>query len=365
MLLYATAVWTGAVVLNVDDWQLPEEPKPQPVQAPVEKPVVRPASASDGKEITIKLGAAYTPVSSTTDSSEIAVLKRSAEQLQKRLAGKSRFYVVFNANIQPTLDTTIEIPEGIRYALVRFGQPDGPYRLFLFEADGDQRLLAVAQDIDGLLSLNRIYGTSFEVTRNDFTQAFPKVPHKVLPNTKDKKTYHAYQLPGPVFVVFADEQLAEQFMDERTFTDFANRLQGSGIVPTEEAAPDPEETPELAPVDTPPARQSFKELVRSGTIFERMRRAEEEERRRAWEEMEGPWFGGPERDSEGAIGNSRTPARERSYSGPSKGSAGKNSRAQSGRNNRSTQRSNAGRNNRNTQRSNGRNKRNTQRSRSR
>ncbi len=364
MLLYATAVWTGAVVLNVEDWQLPEEPKPQPVKAPVTKPVARPVPPPDGKEITIKLGAAYTPVSSTTDSSEIAVLKRSAEQLQKRLAGKSRFYVVFNANIKPTLDTIIEIPEGIRYALVRFGQPNGPYRLFLFEADADQKLLAVAQDVEGLLSLNRIYGTSFEVTRKDFTQAFPKVPHKVLPNTKDKKTYHAYQLPGPVFVVFADEQLAEQFMDEPTFTDFANRLQGSGIVQTEEVAPDPEETPELAPVDTPPARQSFKELVRSGTIFERMRRAEEEERRRAWEEMEGPWFGGPARDPDDAVGNSRTPARERSYTGPNKGSAGKG-KAQSGRNNRNAQRSNAGRNSRNTQRSNGRNNRNTQRSRSR
>ena len=140
LVLVATALYATAGN-DLDNWQLPPE---QQVQKP-EVPKIEPPKTSakpqgkEEEEIVIEmsdLATSYAPAATRADANTIYVFKRSAKEHLNRLAGKSRFYVMFNADVVAAYDDIIYTDTGAQYALVRYGQENADnYRKFLFEGD--------------------------------------------------------------------------------------------------------------------------------------------------------------------------------------------------------------------------------------
>ena len=227
--MLTVSLWAVPSVTDLDSWQLPD-PEPKPVATSVARLVAKQPAAKQkvapskktGKEITIEMTGtpSYRSASTTHDPSEIPVMRRSAAQLEKTLADKGRFYVLFNANVVSTIDTSLTGKDGTRYAFVQFGRDGENYRKFLFEGQGNQRLLAVADDVPGIVRLNTHYQINMPISEKDFKKAYPKAELTVAENEQDKKTYNTYQINGPVFFVFAGGKLTGQFSQKAELSDY-------------------------------------------------------------------------------------------------------------------------------------------------
>lgn len=249
--MLTVSLWAVPSVTDLDSWQLPDpEPEPKPVAASVARPVAKQKvapSKKGGKEITIEMtgSPSYRSASTTHDPNEIPVMRRSAAQLEKTLADKGRFYVLFNANVVSSIDTSLTGQDGTRYAFVQFGQDGDNYRKFLFEGQGNQRLLAVADDIPGVVRLNTRYKINMPISEKDFKKAYPKAELTVAKNEQEKKTYNTYQINGPVFLVFADGKLTGQFSKKGELSDYLQsvnaKLPEVPVIQQEQSFPTPEE----------------------------------------------------------------------------------------------------------------------------
>lgn len=226
LILVATAVYATAAS-NLDNWQLPPEPK-QVRKAAHKKTSAKPKE----EEIVIEMSGAatpYAPAATRTDADAVYVFKRSAREHINRLAGKSRFYVMFNADVVAAFDDIIYADNGAQYALVRYGQEGGDnYRKFLFEGGGDQKLLAVADSTADILAINKKYNVNIGLTETEFKKSFPNAIFTPITNAQNGKEYHAYQI-GDSFVVFEGGKLAYQFANAQAFSAYMNTLSAANM----------------------------------------------------------------------------------------------------------------------------------------
>ncbi len=275
-------VWAAPSVTDLDSWQLPEPEPAKPVVTPARPHVpAGPQSVDNEPEFKVEMTGSsyYTAAKNTQDPDEIPVLRRSAAQLAKRLANKGRFYVLLNANVVSTQDNIITAKDGTRYAYVRFGKDGSTYRKFLFEAGGDQKLVAVADSVPDVLQLNARYGVNIGPTENDFKRAYPKAIVTTVKNEQENKEYHSYQIDGPVFLIFENEKLVQQFARANELAAF---MQTIGAANTGVAAQQAKEQTELERVRLEeqarrnrnrhrhPARPPHKALIEGGTVEDQM-----------------------------------------------------------------------------------------------
>ena len=261
----------GAVpsLTDLDSWQIPDEPEPVKQETP--KPAPKPA-VDAGPEIVIEMdsGATVQGPSRSQSSNEIAILNRSAAQLAKNLAGKSRFYVLFNANTKSTADTKVKSLDGTPYALLLFGQEDKNYRQLLFKYWDDQPLVAVAENKADKLKIFQTYQVNLGLTENDFTEAYPQAQASMVEDSIDHTLYNAYKLDDTFFVVFKEGQPLASFTSEIDFLAYTEKLKN--LPPKETAEPRAPKKSIYAPHIPVAPRPKFSDLVRQGTFQERMYR---------------------------------------------------------------------------------------------
>lgn len=221
---------------DLDNWQLPPEkeapkkvvaPKTQPKRVPPKK-----AAPKNEKEIVIEMSGTsnvVSPALTRTDADEIPVFKRTADQLMARLAGKSRFYVMFNAYVVATFDDIIYADNGTKYALVRYGQEGDNYRKFLFEEGGDQKLLAVADSAAGVLAINKKYNVNIGLTEAEFKKSYPNAVFNTVTDVQNGKEFHAYQIAGSLFLLFENGKLVYQFDTPEAFSAYMNTLSAANM----------------------------------------------------------------------------------------------------------------------------------------
>ncbi len=234
-LILATTALYATAASDLDNWQLPPENNVERSVAPSvskTKPKAKPKPKRE-EEIVIEMSGTatpYTPAATRTDADAVYVFKRTAKEHINRLAGKSRFYVMFNADVVAAFDDIIYADNGAQYALVRYGQEGGDnYRKFLFEGGGDQKLLAVADSAAGVLAINKKYNVNIGLTEAEFKKSFPNAIFTPVTNAQNGKEYHAYQLAGDSFVVFEGGQLAYQFANPEAFSAYMNTLSAANM----------------------------------------------------------------------------------------------------------------------------------------
>ena len=159
----------------------------------------------------------------------------------------------------------METPDGTRYAFVRFGKEEGPYRKFLFEGEGDQTLLAVADDLDGTLSIFTRYGVNLEITPQAVQRAYPRVAATALTAADHAGEYTAYVLPDNRYLIFKNKMLERVFPTKEEYDAFTKDL----------ATPKPAPVAAVQTVQPPVAvaprpRRVRKALVEGGTIEDKM-----------------------------------------------------------------------------------------------
>ena len=219
------AATTAMAANSLDDWQLPPEGE-------VARPVAPAENKPKEEEIVIEMAGAtatVAPAATRTDVDEILVFKRTAAQLINRLAGKSRFYVMFNATAVASFDDTIYADNGAKYALVRYGQEGDNYRKFLFEDGGDQKLLAVADNAATVLAMNKKYNVNVGLTETEFKKSYPKAIFSTVTDAQNNKEYHSYQIAGPMFLLFENGKLAYQFDTPEAFSAYMNTLSAANM----------------------------------------------------------------------------------------------------------------------------------------
>lgn len=284
-------------LLDLDSWQLPPEPDPvkkeavpaQPAAEPKpsteSKPIAKPkasaksksratkapAKENAGDEIKIEMTGTsnYVSVGDSQDPNEIPVMRRTQQQLAKRLTNTSRFYLIFNADRVAAVDGYLTAPNGARYAFVSFGEETGPFRKFLFEPDGTQQFIAVTDNVAGVLELNAIYQINMGLHEEALHQAYPKAVATVVEDVKNNKKYHVYQIEDTWFLVFDNSSLVKQFSAAEELEEFTQQIVASNAA----LAPQPMPVP---PPPVPPehrkrsAKHRLKALITGGTTEDKM-----------------------------------------------------------------------------------------------
>ena len=280
LVMLAAPLWAAPSLTDLDSWQLPEDPEPAK-PAVVEK---KPAPVEDTRpELVIDMDGGTTRTRATRDVNEITVLNKTVSQLSKQLAGKNRFYVMFNANMTATSDISVKAEDGTRYAVVQYGKEPN-YRACLFKEGVEQPLVSVAGSTTDKLGWYRIYGVNVGLQESDFTKAYPNTSATEIIGKEDNKVYKVYPFEKNFSVIFNDGKPIRHFYSEEELNAFTDQLQG--ILPPEEEKPAiviSRRTISKPVEETVKPKQSFKALVKEGTIAERRKKAREK-LERTWEE---------------------------------------------------------------------------------
>lgn len=162
-------------------------------------------------------------VAQPTADDGVAVFAYSADQLAARFAGKTRKEVLYTINTVSSLDTTVTSTSGKEYALVRYGKSSDNFRVFLFEFKLPQKLLAVADDVKGVLALNEKYGINTPLTERDLTAQAPQTFITTITDVANNRQYTAYQ-SGDTYLLFQDGILKRTFTDSREFSAYMTTL---------------------------------------------------------------------------------------------------------------------------------------------
>lgn len=140
----------------------------------------------------------------------VAVFSYSADQLAALFAGKTRKEVLYTVNTVSSLDTTVKSTSGKEYALVRYGKNSDDFRVFLFEFKLPQKLVAVVDDVKGVLALNEKYGINSTLAEKDLKDQAPQTYLTTITNVATNQTYTAYQ-SGDKYLVFQNGALKHTF----------------------------------------------------------------------------------------------------------------------------------------------------------
>lgn len=234
--------------MDIDSWQLPEEepaPAKQAEASKTQKQKKSPKNKMPELKVQMTGGNQYAVASSTRDVTEIDIMNKSAKELLSSLAGRDRFHILFNANLPTTSDTVMRAADGKEYAVAVFGDEEqNHYRILVFLNNLAQPLIATADDIFGKLALLDRYKLNVGITEEEVQRTFPDLTPKQITGQEDQEQYVSYQLDGPVFLLFKDNQLVKKFNKEQDFKDYINILQG----PQEEPEPQPALVEQVTPV---------------------------------------------------------------------------------------------------------------------
>ena len=140
----------------------------------------------------------------------VAVFAYDANQLAARFAGKTRKEVLYTINTVSSKDMTVKSTNGTEYALVRYGKGSDDFRIFLFEFKLPQKLLAVADNVQGVLAMNEKYGINAPLTERDLTAQAPQTYLTTITNMATNQTYTTYQ-SGDAYLVFQNGALKHTF----------------------------------------------------------------------------------------------------------------------------------------------------------
>ena len=162
-------------------------------------------------------------VAQSTADDGVAVFAYSADQLAARFAGKTRKEVLYTINTVSSVDTTVKSTSGKEYALVRYGKNSDDFRIFLFEFKLPQKLVAVADDVKGVLALNEKYGLTTTLTENDFSTQAPQALITTITDVANGREYTAYQ-SGDTYLLFQNGVLKRTFTDSREFSAYMATL---------------------------------------------------------------------------------------------------------------------------------------------
>ena len=140
----------------------------------------------------------------------VAVFSYNADQLAALFAGKTRKEVLYTVNTVSSLDTTVKSTSGKEYALVRYGKTNDDFRVFLFESNSPQKLVAVTDTVKGVLALDEKYGITINLPEKDFTAQAPQTYLTTITNVATNQIYTAYQ-SGNKYLVFQNGALKHTF----------------------------------------------------------------------------------------------------------------------------------------------------------
>lgn len=153
----------------------------------------------------------------------VAVFSYNADQLAARFADKTRKDVLYTINTVSSIDTTVKSTSGKEYALVRYGKTSDDFRVFLFDFKVPQKLLAVADDVQGVLAMNEKYGLTNTLTEKDFKKQGAQAFITTVSDVANGKEYTAYQ-SGDMYLLFQDGVLKRTFTDSREFSAYMTTL---------------------------------------------------------------------------------------------------------------------------------------------
>ena len=157
----------------------------------------------------------------------ISVWNKNAKQLEKFFKNKTREDVLYTVDTVSSLDILLKSSNGKKYRYVRYGQDDGDYRKFLF--DDKDKLLACADEITQVLSLNQKYQINLGASESDFLRTFPDSVLTNLVDFNQNQDLQAYQITlpqekAPSYFIFSNELLKQTFRDERSYNDYVTQL---------------------------------------------------------------------------------------------------------------------------------------------
>ena len=157
----------------------------------------------------------------------ISVWKKDAKQLEKFFKNKTREDVLYTADTVSSLDIPLKSTDGKKYHYVRYGQDDGDYRKFLF--DENDKLLACADDLTQVLTLNQKYQINLGVHESDLLRTFPDAVLTNLIDFNKNQEFQVYQITlpkqeSPSYFIFSDERLNQTFFDEQSYTQYVSQL---------------------------------------------------------------------------------------------------------------------------------------------
>ena len=153
----------------------------------------------------------------------VAVFAYSADQLAARFAGNTRKEVLYTINTVSTIDKTVQSTSGKEYALVRYGKTSDDFRVFLFDFKIPQKLVAVADDVKGVLALNEKYGLNISVSEKEFAAQAPQTLITTVTDVANNRTYTAYQ-SGDNYLLFQNGVLKRTFTDSHEFSAYMAAL---------------------------------------------------------------------------------------------------------------------------------------------
>ena len=153
----------------------------------------------------------------------VAVFAYSADQLAARFAGKTRKEVLYTINTVSSKDTTVQSSSGKEYALVRYGKNSDDFRIFLFDFKLPQKLVAVADDVKGVLAMNEKYGLNETLAEKDLSAQAPQTYLTTVTDVANNREYTAYQ-SGDTYLLFQNGVLKRTFTDSREFSAYMTTL---------------------------------------------------------------------------------------------------------------------------------------------
>lgn len=178
--------------------------------------------AEEQPEIIIELTGEPDPV-----NDGISVWNQNAKQLEKFFKNKTREDVLYTVDTVSSLDMLLKSGNGKKYRYVRYGQDDGDYRKFLF--DDKDKLLACADEITQVLTLNQKYQINLGASESDFLRTFPDAVLTNLIDFNQNQDLQAYQITlpqekAPSYFIFSNELLKQTFRDEKSYNDYVTQL---------------------------------------------------------------------------------------------------------------------------------------------
>ncbi len=215
-------------------------------------------------EIVIELSGSGSPVS----SNGVSVFTKTATQLQKRFAGKTRSNVLYTLDSVSSFDGEIKAQDGTTYQLVRYGTEREPYRKFLFQAQEPQTLLAVADSVQTVLAVNQKYHINMGLAEVDFIRAYPNTPATLVTDEATAKTYHTYTVNTTLWVVFENGKLVRQFTAEKDYTAFVNEVTASNTAYRAQQGKGAKQHAQSS--QKKKKKKPFKALLQGGTLHDRM-----------------------------------------------------------------------------------------------
>ena len=174
--------------------------------------------------LALVLSCAWLPgAAQPTADDGVAVFAYNADQLAARFAGKTRKEVLYTINTVSSKDTTVTSNTGKEYALVRYGKGSDDFRVFLFDFKLPQKLVAVADDVKGVLAMNEKYGLNTTLSEKDFNTQVPQAYITTVTDVANGREYTAYQ-SGDNYLLFQNGVLKRTFTDSREFSAYMTTL---------------------------------------------------------------------------------------------------------------------------------------------